>query len=168
MSTSQTKIDGGAPSALIAPSGSELENARNVLARIVELMGMSANVEGRVVDEQIWLTVSGEDVGQLIGKKGQTLDALQSLVGRIASREVGRGLALTVDAESYRERRAASLRQMAERLKDQVLESGHTVALNPMSARDRRVIHLTLRDEAGVSTRSEGQGDERRILIVPE
>ena len=147
---------------------SDAEQAQAVLGTLLEKMGMDVEVELQQTDEQLVLEIIGEDAERLVGKKGQTLDALQSIVGRMVSRSVGRGVPLTIDADGYRGRRADSLSQLAHRLKDKALASGKIIALNPMSARDRRIVHMTLRDTPGISTRSEGEGENRRLLIVPE
>ncbi|MCA9669944.1 MAG: KH domain-containing protein [Myxococcales bacterium] len=145
-----------------------LELARDAARELVTLMGYEAEVSARYDDdEQLWVELDGEDIDRLIGKKGQTLDALQLVLAKIVGRQIDDAPPLTLDVGGYRRRRAASLEELAFRLKDKVLESGKAVALNPMSARDRRIIHMTLRDVEGVATRSEGEGLDRRLLIVP-
>lgn len=142
--------------------------AKQALADILERMGLEVEIEGEEQDEQIDLRVHGEDAAGLVGKKGRTLDALQFLVNKIVSRRVVDHKLVVLDADRYRERREASLLQLAERLGDKALDEGKIIRLNPMSARDRRVIHMALRDVSGLSTRSEGDGEDRRLLIVPE
>lgn len=144
------------------------KQAREGLRELLERMAMDVDV-GVVAqdDEQVELDVRGEDAEHLVGKKGQVLDALQMIVNKVVKRQSA-GALIVVDAEGYRERRTESLVKLAHRVKDEALNSRRVVALNPMSARDRRVIHMTLRDVDGVSTRSEGEGLERRLLIVPE
>jgi spoIIIJ-associated protein len=116
----------------------------------------------------IQLQVSGADSGIVIGRRGQTLDALEHLVSRIALREdADPGLRLVLDVEGYRQRRQESLEQMAKRLAHKARVTARPVALNPMSARDRRIVHLTLDPEPGVTTASEGEGLYRRVVIVP-
>jgi spoIIIJ-associated protein len=144
------------------------KEAREGLRELLVRMGMqgAVNVIGED-DEQVHLDVVGEDTQHLVGKKGQVLDAIQMVLNKMIKRQ-GEGALILVDAEGYRDRRTESLVKLALRLKDEAISKKCVVALNPMSARDRRIIHMTLRDEAGVSTRSEGEGLERRLLIVPE
>jgi spoIIIJ-associated protein len=142
--------------------------ACEVLQELLAKCRFRAKVKTDEHDERVELTVVGPDASMLVGKKGQTLDAVQYLVNRIVGRRLGEHKPVSVDADGYRERREASLVELAKRLSEKAQQEGKIVALNPMSARDRRVVHLTLRDTPGISTRSEGQGEERRLLIVPE
>ena len=146
-----------------------LERARTVLQEVVRLMGSQAQV-GLLMGEVdgARLTISGDATGMLIGRRGQTLDALEYIANRIAAREdeqVGR---VVVDSENYRERRRQSLEQLAHRLADRARRRGKTVTLNPMSPRDRRIIHLTLQNDRSLTTRSAGKGYFRKLLIIPE
>ncbi|MBK8480941.1 MAG: KH domain-containing protein [Proteobacteria bacterium] len=151
-------------STAVTPSarGSEL------LETLLRLMGFDAEVDAIEREENVELVIGGEDASLAVGQKGQTLDALQYLVNRGLTRELGEHKLMVVNAEGYRERREASLIELAERLSEKALSAGKIVALDPMSARDRRVIHMALRDVAGIETRSEGEGDDRRLLIVPQ
>ncbi len=142
--------------------------AKGVLQRLLDRMGVEASAEASSEQQQVVLNIVGQDAETLVGKRGQVLDAIQLIVGKIVNRDLGEGVPLMVDAEGYRERRAESLVKLAERLREEALSSGRIVALNPMSPRDRRIIHMTLRDSPDVSTRSEGEGIDRRLLIVPE
>jgi spoIIIJ-associated protein len=148
--------------------GQALARAKDALARLLELMGVDVGIEANETAEQLKLSISGPDASGLIGKKGKTLDALQYLVNKIVARNPQDSKLVVLDSDGYRERREASLVQLAERLAEKALDEGKIIRLNPMSARDRRVIHVTLRDVGGLSTRSEGDGDERRLLIVPD
>ena len=152
----------------VESESSRFEVARDALERLLELMGVEVEIEGEEQEEQIDLRVSGDDATSLVGKKGRTLDALQFLINKIVSRRVEDHKLVVLDANGYRQRREADLLQLAERLGDKALDEGKIIRLNPMSARDRRIIHMALRDVAGLSTRSEGDGEERRLLIVPE
>lgn len=142
--------------------------AQDTLEKIAELMQADVVVSSREEEEQICLDLDGDDAGALIGKKGRTLDALQLIVNKIVSRQPGPHKLVAVDCGGYRARRAASLSEMAKRLADKARDERKIIRLNPMSARDRRIIHLTLADEPGLATRSEGEGEERHLLIVPE
>jgi len=114
--------------------------------------------------------VKGTDSALVIGKKGQTLEALQFLVGKIVHKghdgETG-VRSIVVDAEGYRARREGALIEMAHRLGDKVKATGRPITVNQMSPHERRIIHITLDKVPGVKTRSEGEGVHRRLLIVP-
>jgi spoIIIJ-associated protein len=148
----------------------EEEQARSVLVEILSRMGLSCRVDPGLVDDdgqRIRLSVSGEDAAIVIGKQGQTLDAIEFFVGRAFERRCPGAPHVSVDAEGYRERRAQKIAEMAIDRAAIVRRSGRAVALEPMSPRDRRAVHVALKDEAGVSTRSEGEGPGRHIVIEP-
>jgi spoIIIJ-associated protein len=134
----------------------------------VEEIGAVAGDAGKD-DATIHLTLSAADSGMVIGRRGQTLDALEHLVSRIVFRDDGdRGLRIALDVAGYRQRREESLRQLAYRLAGKAKETGAVVTLNPMSPRDRRVVHLALQADPDVSTISQGEGSYRRLLITPQ
>jgi spoIIIJ-associated protein len=133
-------------------------------------MGLEASVDASESDERITLDVKGPDAGLIIGKKGQTLDSLQYLVAKVTYRGqegVDGTKPIQVDTESYRARRAESLVAMAQRLSEKVIRTRRPVEVDPMSAADRRVIHMALATVPGVETRSEGEGMDRRLIIFP-
>ena len=143
--------------------------SQQLLEELLERMGYSLTVELTVEQERILLNISGDEAEALIGNKGQTLDALQFLLGRMLNRVLPREhTPVVVDSGGYRERRSEALCELALRLGDKAVRTGKIVAVNPMSAHDRRIIHMALREIPGVTTRSEGDGFERRLLIVPE
>lgn len=143
--------------------------AQRLLSELIEQMGFDAEVELQDEDERFLLNIVGEDAEALIGKKGQTLDALQFLLGRILNGLLPRERKpVVVDSSGYRQRRAEALQDLAKRLCEKATTSGKTLAVNPMSAHDRRIIHMALRETPGVTTRSEGDGYERRLLVVPD
>jgi spoIIIJ-associated protein len=142
--------------------------ACGMLAEIVALMGFRLEVEGAVEDGRIMLRLDGEEAAELIGRKGQTLDALQFLLNRMLNRQLRDRMPVVVDTGGYRQRRADALKELAERLGEKATRTGKIVAVNPMSAHDRRIIHMALREVPGITTRSEGEGASRRLLIVPE
>ncbi len=147
-----------------------VEQAREFLEGILERMELDADVEVREEEDRIVLDIDCDDVELLTGRKGQVIDALQHLVSKISFRErgPGRGKAIIVDADGYRERHVERLQALAARSAEKARKTGEIVELNPMSAHDRRVVHMALAEMEGVSTRSEGEGDERHILVVPE
>ena len=147
------------------------ENATEILSEILILMGIKASVETRVGErgEETVLEIRTENSGLLIGRKGQTLEALQYLVTRIAGERLGgEGPQVIVDVENYRERRRKSLEDMALRLGEKAKRQRKTVTVDALSAADRRIIHAALQDDPWVTTKSLGQGSYRRLLIIPE
>jgi spoIIIJ-associated protein len=147
------------------------EKATEILSEILSLMGIKASVETRVGErgEETVLEIRTENSGLLIGRKGQTLEALQYLVTRIAGERLGgEGPQVIVDVENYRERRRKSLEDMALRLGEKAKRQRKTVTVDALSAADRRIIHAALQDDPWVTTKSLGQGSYRRLLIIPE
>ena len=131
-------------------------------------MQLNAEVVQYHEDQDVILEIQGDDAAIAIGKKGATLDALQLLCNRVSRKDphVGR-TSIVLDAEGYRARREQSLQSMARRLGAQVVKEGTVITLDPLSARDRRVVHMALARFPGVATRSEGDGLERRLQIIP-
>ena len=147
------------------------QKAKEVLAEILNLMGISAEVELRVGEksDETVVEIRTENSGLLIGRKGQTLEALQYLVSRIAGERGGMdGPHIVVDIENYRQRRRKGLEDMALRLGEKAKRQRKTVTVDALSAADRRIIHAALQDDPWVTTKSLGQGSYRRLLIIPE
>ena len=143
--------------------------ARTLVAQIVETLGVDADVVARDESEAIVVTCSGPDVGLLIGRHGQTIDAVQYLLNVIAYRAHGdEKRDVVVDAAGYRARRQATLESLADRIADRVLESGEPEELEPMTAVERKVVHVHLKDVAGVGTTSEGMEPNRYVVVVPD
>jgi spoIIIJ-associated protein len=150
--------------------GSEVaRRARETLQEILRLMGFGATVEIEAGQspEDVVLQVRGESTGVIIGRRGQTLDALEHLVNRALGREEGAPQHVTVDAEGYRARRSESLADLARRLADKAKQKGRSVTLNPLSPRDRRIVHLALQGDPSLTTRSQGTGYYRKLVIIP-
>lgn len=143
------------------------DEARDVLTGIVARMGLDAQVGVREVGERVVLDVTGPDAGRAIGKKGQTLDALQFIVNKVVNRFPDNRCYVVVDSGDYRERHEQSLVSMARREAKRAVQQGRTITLSPMPARDRRLVHLSLAKFPGVTTKSNGEGMGRRIQIIP-
>lgn len=147
--------------------------ATGVLNELIKLMGygdwqvVSRCEQNEKDGDRLVLEIQGEGAEAIIGEKGQTLDALQFIVSKVINRNRQEWVPILVDACGYRRRREEALVQLALRLSEQVTKTGKTVAVNPMSAHDRRVMHLALEHTPGVTTQSEGEGENRRILIMP-
>lgn len=146
-----------------------MEQAADVLRTLLTKMAVAHEVVATEDDERITLEVKGTETALVIGKKGATLDSLQYLVNKIVSKGLGEGTGkpITVDAEGYRGRRAESLVELAHKLADKAKRTGKPVAADPMSAAERRIIHVTLAEMRGVTTRSEGEGIYRHLVVVP-
>jgi spoIIIJ-associated protein len=149
------------------PDG-KAEEAAELLDVILDIMDRDVDVDIREDDEeQIVLDVVGPDAGRVIGKKGSGLDALQFLANKIVNRSPEGRRFVIVDSGDYRERHDKGLVSLAEREAKRAIEEGRVVTLQPMSARDRRVIHLSLAKLEDVTTASQGHGQGRRIQIIP-
>jgi len=146
------------------------DQAAQVLSKLLQAMSLEAEVVSNEDDERITLEVKGPETGLVIGKKGQTLDALQYLVNKIVSKglpETEDGKPINVDAEGYRGRRAEALVELAMRLAEKAKRTGKPVAADPMSPADRRIIHVALAELEGVTTQSEGEGIYRHLVVIP-
>ncbi len=167
---SETRPD-APPPLTAAEIASMVEKAKSALAEILNLMGMNASVEtkaGSDADETI-LEIKSENSGLIIGRKGQTLEALQYLVSRIAGERPGNEAPhIVIDIENYHERRRQTLQDMALRLGEKAKRQRKTVTVDALSAADRKIVHATLQDDQWLTTRSLGQGAYRRLLIIPE
>jgi spoIIIJ-associated protein len=147
----------------------QVADARALVARIVGALGVDAEIEAREEPDAIVITCSGPDVGLLIGRHGQTIDSIQYLLNAIGWRAYGEERKeVTVDAAGYRARRKATLESLALRVADRVRESGEREELEPMTAVERKVVHLSLKDVTGVGTASEGTEPNRYVVVVPE
>jgi spoIIIJ-associated protein len=149
------------------------ERSRDALAftsDVIGKMGMDCIVRLQRPDadsNDVHIVVTGPDAGRIIGKKGQVLAALQFIVNRAMNRPGIERRYVSVDADGYRSRREDSLASMARRLGKQAVSDGQIITFEPMSPRDRRVVHLALAKFEGVVTKSEGEGDDRRVQIIP-
>ncbi len=142
--------------------------ARRLVSRIVTELGIEASLDVDEGKDTITVTVSGGDVAILIGRHGQTIDAVQYLLNVIAYRAYGEAKKdVVVDADGYRERRRATLETLADEIAERVRESGEAEELEPMTSVERKVIHLRLKEVAGVSTASEGTEPNRYVVVLP-
>jgi len=153
------------------------EAAQGILETLLELMGVPASVdlvEQALVESEtgvpgsITLNVEGDDLGILIGRRGQTLSCLQYVVRIIVGHQKKVWLPIVIDVEGYKQRRCNALQALAFRIAEQVAQRGEPFALEPMPAFDRRIIHLALADHPDVTTESSGEGEARRLVIVPK
>jgi len=148
------------------------DQALDFVVDVLTKMGMDCTVDLMENDpgdppSDIRIEISGRDAGKLIGKKGQTLAALQFLTNRVVNRPSRPRRHILIDADGYRARREQALSSMARRLGKEAVAEGKIITFEPMSAQDRRVVHLALAKFAGVVTKSEGKGATRRVQIIP-
>ena len=144
------------------------ERVREIVERVLDEIDLDAEVEITETDDEILATIDGADeLGILIGRRGQTLDALQLLCYRAASMGVTDRKRVTLDAAGYRERRRELLEEEAEIAAERANRNGEAVRLEPMSASERRMVHEVLKDRNDVETYSEGDEPERRIVVAP-
>jgi len=154
----------------------EAEIAAQTLDAMLAMMGIEADVSIRDAETpgdglgmvKAVLDIEGDDLGILIGRRGETLASLQYLLNLMMMRRFGERISFTVDVEGYRRRRERQLNTMARRLADQVKRSGRPAVMDPMPPNERRIIHLALAEDRYVSTSSTGEGDERRVTISPK
>ena len=143
------------------------ERVRALLERIVEELELDAEVSVSETDEEIRGTIDGEDVGILIGRHGQTIDAVQLLCYQAAFRGLSERKRVTIDAAGYRDRRGEALRRRADQAAEDAVRRSSPVELEPMSATERRVVHEHLRDRTEIETYSEGDDPHRYVVVAP-
>ena len=138
-----------------------------LLDEILDALDLDAEIVIDEEDEQIVARIEGEDLGLLIGRRGQTIDALQLLCYRVAYRGAAERKRVSVDAAGYRERRRETVERQADRAAERALESGKEIELEPMSSPERKIVHDRLKDRAGLETFSEGEEPERCVIVAP-
>src|SRR5256885_8904110 len=145
-----------------------VERVRSVVGRVIQALGLDASVEVTETAEEIRATVAGPDeMGRLIGRHGQTIDALQHLAWRAAFHDRDERKMVVVDAAGYRQRREEALQRQADRAASEALRFGRPVELEPMSASERKTVHNYLADRMDVETHSEGDEPERPLPVSP-
>ncbi|HQN05347.1 MAG TPA: RNA-binding cell elongation regulator Jag/EloR [Anaerolineaceae bacterium] len=174
------KTTAAAPEAVSTPSQASgedndypLELARHVVEELITRMKVNAKVESSWVEQHngspepmVLVDVHGEDLSILIGRRSEVLNSLQYIASLIVSKELGKWVPLMIDIQGYRTRRERQLRQLAQRMAEQAVHSGRRQVLEPMSASERRIIHLELRDHPDVVTESVGDEPNRKVTIL--
>jgi spoIIIJ-associated protein len=152
-----------------------LEAARGTLVDLLERMNVRAEVDAvwgetdtLTGERAIVLDVRGDDLGMLIGRKGETLAALQYITRLILSKQSGEGVDVVVDVQGHKRRREEQIRRMARRMAEQAAQRQRTMTLEPMPANERRIVHIELRDHPDVRTESVGEGHSRKVTIIPK
>ncbi|CAB5120694.1 RNA-binding protein Jag [Olavius algarvensis associated proteobacterium Delta 3] len=145
-----------------------VNKGREALEHIVAHITEGTRIAVETDDERILFNVSGGNAAVLIGKRGQTLEAIQYLVDKVVNRQHEYRLRIQIDVEDYMKTRRANLRDLAERLAEKSKRTGKPVTLGQMNAHDRRVVHLALKNDRGVRTQSRGDGFYRKLIIFPK
>ncbi|MGD2124599.1 MAG: RNA-binding cell elongation regulator Jag/EloR [Desulfobacteraceae bacterium] len=153
-------------------SGSDLDEgvriAEETLRNILALIPVEATVSADQGDGRINLHIEGDRSGLLIGRKGKTLDALQFIVNKIVNKALDRKLNIVLDSENYRKRRKDSLTQLALKMGDKAKRIKKPVTTNPLNPHDRRIVHLALKEDEGLDTKSRGEGLLKKVVIIPK
>ena len=150
------------------PREEDVNVARESLEKILALIPVEATIAASRGEGRITLTIQGDRSGLLIGRKGKTLDALQFLVNKIVSKALDKKIDVVIDSENYRRRREDSLTQLALKMGDKAKRIKKPVTTNPMNPHDRRLVHLALKDDGLLETRSRGEGLLKRVVIIPK
>jgi len=158
--TAATTAEASDPASLAVQSLSRILAAAGVNVDSTVRAANDPEVGGPIID------ISGEDSGLLIGRRGQTLQSLQFIVNLVVRKQFGEDVRVVLDVEHYRQRREESLRDMAIKVADRVAQTGRSITLEPMSAADRRIIHISLADHPAVITESTGLGEDRKVSIL--
>ncbi|HEU4798742.1 MAG TPA: RNA-binding cell elongation regulator Jag/EloR [bacterium] len=141
--------------------------AHRLAAQLLRAMGFAASVRARESDDEVNLEIKGQDLGALIGRRGSTLESLEVLLGLMVAKESGIRSRVIVDVEGYWERRREWLERLAHQTAERVQRDRRPIMLEPMPARERRIVHTVLADHPAVITHSSGEGVERRITVAP-
>lgn len=146
--------------------------AADFLTNLLGKMGLQTGIETEVMDSEddvvYRLNITGDDLGILIGRRAETLDAIQYLTRLVVNQQTHRWYRMEVDVENYKRRREHSLQRLANTLADQAVREKRVIMMEPMLPRERRLIHLALRERSDVRTESVGEGDARKVTIIPE
>jgi spoIIIJ-associated protein len=145
-----------------------LITAKETLENILLRIPVDSTVNAEHIDGKIALNIVGDKSGLLIGRRGKTLDALQFIVNRVVNKTLEKKIRVVVDSENYRQRRRESLTQMALKLGDKAKRIMKPISTNPMNPHDRRIIHLALKEDGNLDTRSRGEGLLKKVVIIPK
>jgi spoIIIJ-associated protein len=145
-----------------------LRVARETLEKILALIPVETTVSAQKTDGKIALNIQGDKSGLLIGRRGKTLDALQYIVNKIVNKALEKKLYIVVDSEDYRSRREESLTQLALKMGDKAKKIKKPVTTNLLNPHDRRIVHLTLKEDDDLDTKSRGEGLLKKVVIIPK
>lgn len=145
-----------------------LKTAKETLEKILSLIPMETSIQAEQLDGKISLNIEGDSSGLLIGRKGKTLDALQYIVNRVVNKTAEKKIRVVVDSENYRQRRVDSLTEMALKIGEKTKKLKRPLSTSPLNPHDRRIVHLTLKDDDELDTRSRGEGLMKKVVIIPK
>jgi spoIIIJ-associated protein len=151
-----------------------LDSTEATVSKLLHLLNLEAQVSAHYLEDStddrrnIHVDVRGEDLGALIGRRAETLNAFQYVVSLMVGKQTGQWVQLVVDVEGYRNRRERQIRQLARRMADQVTKTGRRASLEPMPSSERRIVHLELRGHPAVTTESTGEEPHRKVVILPK
>jgi spoIIIJ-associated protein len=163
-STEQAHLD---DKAITSISDESINLGKNVLQQIIDLITVDAEISFEKKSDQILFYIKGGNVAILIGKQGQTLEAMQYLVEKIVNKHSEQRIRIQIDIEGYLEKKQNNLKRLAGRLAEKAKRSGKPITIGQMNAQDRRIVHLALRDDGGIRTLSVGDGFLKKLLIFP-
>ncbi len=145
----------------------EIEVAKEFTIGLLERMGVKMEVEGFLRDGNVCLEIRGDSEGVLIGKHGRTLDSLQMLVNRMVNKRLKSATRVVLDIDDYRKRRVDTLSTIARRMGEKAKRTGYSLTVGPFNSHDRRIIHLTLKEDPSLKTESLGEGELKKVRIIP-
>ncbi len=166
-----------APATQVTSENDLIDISREIVHELLEKMGVRADVAVGMMPQEpgesnqrpaVKIDITGNDMSILIGRKAETLDALQYITRLIVGKELGRSVLINVDVQGYRQRKEDSLRRLAQTVARQAVETGRRQYLEPMTPAERRIIHIELRDNPEVFTESIGEGSRRKVTISPQ
>ncbi len=145
----------------------EIEIAKELTIGLLERMGVKTEVEGLLKEGNLCLEIKGDQEGVLIGKHGRTLESLQMLINRMVNKRLKNAMRVVLDIDDYRKRRADSMANIGYRLGEKAKRIGHSLTVGPFNSHDRRIIHLTLKEDPYLKTESLGEGELKKVKIIP-
>jgi spoIIIJ-associated protein len=159
--------DDGPGVEIVPPSQELVDRSLGLMQGLIERMGIETHLQAGIEEDRIVINIEGEKAGLLIGRRGQTLDALQYILNKMVNKAEKKPVRLVLDAEDYRGRRRQALEDLAARMGEKARRSGKPITISPMNAHDRRIVHLALKDDGRVRTASRGEGELKKIIIFP-
>ncbi len=141
--------------------------AKELALGMLQRMGVETEVEGYIKEGDLYLEIKGDEGGILIGKHGRTLESFQMLINRMVNKRLKEPVRVVLDIAQYKKRRAESLAKMANRLGENAKRTGKSIIIGPLNAHDRRIIHITLKEDPALKTESLGEGEMKKMKITP-
>ena len=156
-----------APKKSEAPAGSKQERAEAFLAKILPYISSKpVEIRSEVTEDGVRINIEGEDINAIIGRRGETLDALQYLTGIVSAKSGEKHMRVYIDTGSYRARREETLERLAKKYAERVRKTGRSLTLEPMSPNERRIVHMVIQEIDGLESFSKGEGSARRVVIA--